>query len=440
MIWLYRTLFLPGFLLALPYYGLRMWRRGGYGKGFRQRFGCFGHLPEKAPGVQRIWLQAVSVGEVLAVGPLIEALQQRGDMEIVLTTTTSTGYAEAQKRYQGKVLAVGVFPLDFWPLSAKAWRRIRPDAVILTESELWPEHLHRASRLGVPAFLVNARMSDKSYTRYRKYPPLARWLLGQLVHVYAASQPDQQRLLALGAAPESTVATGSIKLDVDPGPGLGAEERRALRESLGFTPKAGENCFVLAGASTWPGEEAALLQAQRLLIGEGVDCRLLLVPRHAERAGEIVRLLEQQPLTWHRRSSDTAPPNDLCIHLADTTGELSRLVQAADLAFVGKSLPPNKGGQTPIEAAGSGIPVLMGPEMGNFKAVVQALLRNGAAKTVTDARELSREVLGLAKDPGKLEAMGAAGKAWHARNRGSSQRIAESIRADLRHAPDKEGI
>ncbi|MGB0344958.1 MAG: 3-deoxy-D-manno-octulosonic acid transferase, partial [Coraliomargarita sp.] len=221
---------------------------------------------------------------------------------------------------------------------------------------------------------------------------------------------------------------------------LGAEERTALRESLGFTPKARENCFVLAGASTWPGEEAALLQTQRLLIDEGVDCRLLLVPRHAERAGEIVRLLEQQPLRWHRRSSDTAPPNDLCIHLADTTGELSRLVQAADLAFVGKSLPPNKGGQTPIEAAGSGIPVLMGPKMGNFKAVVQALLRNGAAQTVTDAGELSREVLGLAKDPGKLEAMGAAGKAWHARNRGSSQRIAESIRADLRHAPDKEGI
>lgn len=429
----YRILFIPLFLLALPYYGLRMLRRGGYGKGFQQRFGFFPHLPSAAPGVQRIWLQAASVGEVLAIGPLINELQKKHDIEIVLTTTTSTGFAEAKKRYPKIALEIGIFPLDFWLFSALAWRRIQPDAVILTESELWPEHLHRAEKKGVPAFLVNARISDKSFVRYRKCRPLAQWLLGHLVHIYAASQQDQQRLLKLGAMPERTVATGSIKLDVGLGPELDAEGRESLRKELGFTSNTQNECFVLVGASTWPGEEAALLATQRAFIGEGIDCRLLLVPRHAERASEIVRLLQGQALSWHQRSSGATPANGLQIHLADTTGELATLLQAADLAFVGKSLPPNKGGQTPIEAAGTGIPVLIGPEMQNFESVVAALLRNGAARTVKDAEDLSIQSLALAKDLEALSSMGAAGKAWHERNRGSSQRIAESIRADLRH-------
>ncbi|MGC6456483.1 MAG: 3-deoxy-D-manno-octulosonic acid transferase [Coraliomargaritaceae bacterium] len=438
MILFYRIIFIPLLLLVLPYYGWRMLRRGGYGKGFWQRFGYFPHLPSVAVGKQRIWLQAVSVGEVLAVGPLIQALQQNHDVEIVLTTTTSTGFAEARKRYQEQVLAIGLFPIDFWFCSALAWRRIQPDAVILTESELWPEHLYRAKLREVPAFLVNARVSDKSFARYQKIRLLAEWLLGQLVHIYAASQHDQERLLQLGATPERTVATGSIKLDVDLGPALKAEERCRLRESLGFATGSEDDCFVLVGASTWPGEEAALLTTQQALIGEGIDCRLLLVPRHAERAREIVRLLEGQGLSWHQRTSGATPAKDLRIHLADTTGELTSLLQAADLAFVGKSLPPNQGGQTPIEAAGMGIPVLMGPEMKNFKAVVAALLRHGAAHTVRDEADLWTQSLKLAKDPEVLSTMSAAGKAWHERNRGSSERIAISIRADLQYSDPVE--
>lgn len=436
MIFFYRIIFIPLLLLALPYYGLRMLRRGGYGRGFAQRFGFFPRLPSVAAGKQRIWLQAVSVGEVLAIGPLIDALQKNHDVEIILTTTTSTGFAEARKRYSENALAIGIFPLDFWPCSALAWHRIQPDAVILTESELWPEHLYRAKRREVPAFLVNARVSDKSFGRYRKILPLADWLLGQLVHIYAASQHDQERLLQLGASPERTVATGSIKLDVDLGPGLEADERSTLREALGFTTDGEDGCFVLVGASTWPGEEVALLTTQRDLIEAGIDCRLLLVPRHAERAQEIVRLLEGQELPWHQRSTGEAPAEGLRIHLADTTGELTSLLQGADLAFVGKSLAPNRGGQTPIEAAGMGVPVLMGPEMKNFKAVVAALLRNGAACTVKDTADLSAQSLELAKDLEALSTMGAAGKAWHERNRGSSQRIAESIRVDLSHGDE----
>ena len=132
MIWFYRLLYLPALLIALPYYLVRMWRRGGYARSFQHRFGRFHRMDASAETTTRIWLQAVSVGEVLAVGPLIEALQRDGGVEIVLTTTTSTGYAEARKRYAGKVERIGIFPLDFWLFNRAAWKRIQPDAIILT--------------------------------------------------------------------------------------------------------------------------------------------------------------------------------------------------------------------------------------------------------------------------------------------------------------------
>lgn len=433
MIWLYRLLFLPGLLVALPYYLLRMRRRGGYRKDFQHRFGRFRRLAPPAKGTQRVWVQAVSVGEVLAVGPLLDALQRFGDVEVVLTTTTSTGYAEARKRYADKVLTVGIFPLDFWLFSRMAWARIQPDAIVLTESELWPEHLRRARKTDTPAFLVNARMSDRSFRRYLKVRPLAGWLFSQLDHIYTASTLDQERYIQLGAKPEATVSTGSIKLDVAIDPLLSAAERAALRLDLGFP----ESAFVLLGSSTWPGEEAVLLAAQRALIERGVDCRLLLVPRHAERAPELVRLLEGQDLTWYQRSTGGEVPVNLQIHLADTTGELTRLTQVADLAFVGKSLEPHRGGQTPIEAAGLGVPVLMGPNMTNFKLIAAALVHVEAAEVLADAAALELRIGSLCVDVAKRSEMGKRGRAWHQKNRGSSQRIAEGIRSDLMFAREE---
>ena len=177
MIWFYRLIYLPGLLIALPYYIIRMWRRGGYAKSFQHRFGQFHRLEPVAAGKKRIWLQAVSVGEVLAVGPLIDALQKDTNIEIVLTTTTSTGYSEARKRYTGTVKSIGIFPLDFWLFSLTTWNRIQPSAVILTESELWPEHLHQARKRKIPAHLINARISDSSFRRYQLVPTLTRRLL-----------------------------------------------------------------------------------------------------------------------------------------------------------------------------------------------------------------------------------------------------------------------
>ncbi len=428
MILLYRILFLPALLLALPYYLMRMWRRGGYRRDFHHRLGLFQQLASPSQDKPRIWLQAVSVGEVLAVGPLIAALQREGRTEIVLTTTTSTGYSEARKRYADQVLAIGIFPLDFWLFSRLAWQRIQPDALILTESELWPEHLHQARVRNVPAYLVNARMSDTSFRRYQKLPVFARRLLQKFSAIFAASEHDAVRLQQLGMMPERIHSTGSIKLDVALPPPIDPQERQALLAELGLVQSGGGQApLILLGSSTWPGEEAALLEILAALRQTGVDLRLLLVPRHAERRAEIIPLLQKQTFAWHQRSSGQAPTDGIIIHFADTTGELSRLTQIADLAFIGKSLPPNQGGQTPIEAAGLGVPVLMGPNMNNFKAIARALIEVGAARRVNDAADLQQQLAGLVKNREQRLAMGATGRAWHQKNRGSSQRIADHI-------------
>jgi len=158
MLWLYRIIFLPALVLSAPVYLRRMRRRGGYGGNFTQRFGAHDGLPAKRPGVKRVWLQAVSVGEMLAIAPMLEALAKEGGTEVYLTTTTSTGYRLAKERYTGLTIGIGYFPLDWWLFSRRAWRHIAPDLVILTEGERWPELIHQATKRHVPVLGINARL------------------------------------------------------------------------------------------------------------------------------------------------------------------------------------------------------------------------------------------------------------------------------------------
>ncbi len=421
MIWLYRLLFLPVLLVLLPGYVRRMSRRGGYREGFSGRFGAVRDLPARRPGVRRVWIQAVSVGEMLAIAPVLQALHRRADLEVYLTTTTSTGAAVARERYASLVAAIGYFPLDWWAFSARAWRRIQPDLVVLTESEFWPEHLHQAARRGVPVLCINGRLSDRSFGRMMRLRGIVQRMARGVTRVLACSQLDGSRFaqLALGAVPVDVV--GSIKLDVEI-PRLDDAAGARLRASLGIP--TGD--FVLLGSSTWPGEEAALLDTLRQMRATGVSCSLVLVPRHAERRDEIRTLLRQSGLRFHLRSTGPAA-EQVDVAVGDTTGELRTITQVADLVFVGKSLPPHEQGQTPVEAAILEKPVLFGPGMSNFREIVAGLVMGGAARVVHDPDELTQAVLQLIRSPDEREAMARAAGAWHAANRGAIDKTTAAI-------------
>jgi 3-deoxy-D-manno-octulosonic-acid transferase len=418
MSWAYRILFPLLLIPALPYYFWRMLRRGGYGSGFSQRFGFFPSQGPKTPGKRRFWLQAVSVGEIEAIGPLLRQLQATGEAEIILTTTTSTGYRLAKERYADVAQTIGIFPADLWPCSALAWRRIRPDVVILVEGELWPEHLAQARARGVPAYLINGRISDKSFARHQRFRKLSHHVLGHFRQIAAGSEEDARRFRVLGF--DSTI-TGNIKFDVASDAPMSAEERARLRADLGFG--ADPRTVVLLGSSTWKGEETALLKIIRELRAAGTDVRLLLVPRHSERRAEVAAEVSASGLDWHQRSSGgPIAPAGTIVHLADTTGELRRLTRAADLAFCGKSLAPHEGGQTPIECAAAGVAILYGPRMTNFRDICRGLEKAKAASRAEDGDALGGKIRTLCGDERERTEMGRNGAAWHQGNRGATER------------------
>lgn len=425
LLWIYRLCFPILLLLSAPYYLWRMRRRRGYTEHFGNRFGAGDPLPEARPGVRRVWLQAVSVGEMLAVGPVIEALAQDANLELYLTTTTSTAFALAQDRYRGKVIAVEYFPLDWCFFSARTWRRVKPDLVILAEGERWPEHLAQARRRNVPVICINARMSDRSYRRLRRVRPLVRPLFANITRLLPSSELDARRFVELGFPAERMVTTGNIKLDVSI-KRLTEEEKRSLRRDLGLP----ESVPLVLGSSTWPGEEAVLLEAWHRLRSEGFVCALLLVPRHAERRGEISQLLTEAGVTFHLRSTGVAP-RQVEVAVGDTTGELRAFTQLADVVFVGKSLPPHHEGQTPVEAAVLGKAIVHGPQLTNFRVIAEELQAEGAARAVRDAGEVAPTLAELMKSQGRRDAMGAAAQAWHRRNQGAVARTVAIIHAEF---------
>ena len=421
VIWLYRFLFIPAFLLLLPYYLIRMVRRGGYLRDFKQRIGfapCLGRSEGR-----RVWIQAVSVGEVLAVEPLVDGLIGLG-YEIVLTTTTSTGYKLARKKYDSKVRFTGLFQLDFLPIVRSSWKRLRPDICLLMESELWPEHLWQAHQRKVPIILVNARMSDRSFKRAKlvkfAYAPLLQSLAGLM----ASGQQDLDRYLDLGIDPEKAQLTGNLKIDVELSPVIDAERKAKLMDEIGFS----KNIPVILGSSTWAGEELALTEVTQQLILAGIQCHLLLVPRHAERRGEIRKQLEGQSLSWHFRSDSLSPPITTTIYVADTTGELVKFTQISSVAFIGKTLSPNKGSQTPIEAAALGIPTIFGPATNNFRIICEELEEAEASVRVQDIDTLFEVLKALLDDTDRLNNMSRAATNWHKANLGASERTLEFIK------------
>jgi 3-deoxy-D-manno-octulosonic-acid transferase len=414
MIWIfYNIVFVLIFPLLLPHFLLRMKRRGGYGADFAQRVGRY--RPEVLDRLgcrDRVWLHAVSVGELYVALRLIEGWRAREpEVAFALTVTTSTAYAIARRELKDPDVAL-YFPVDFPPVMRRAFDVIRPRCLVLVEVELWPNLIRIAREYGLPVYLVNGRMSDRSFKGYLKLRALTRRLLPLFDLIGVQAELDRRRFIALGADPVRTVVFGSAKYDVALAtPPVGGEAAGAVLHAVGIGPEH----RVLLGGSTWPGEEEALVDLYRGLKTRYRNLVLVLAPRHVERVPEVVAQLKPRVGKLVLRSSvkekpAIAPAFPPDILLIDTTGELKHFYAHADVIFIGKSLTQH-GGQNPIEPALYGKPVVVGPNMENFAAILEDFHASGALVQVVDLQGLRRAVDDLLCAPEKREALGAAARA-----------------------------
>ena len=428
MIWIYRLLFFPVFILSVPWVLWHVKRRGGYGKDMMQRFGRIPDSSGKSRDIKRIWIQAVSVGEVRALRSFLTKLDSEKQAEVFLTTTTSTGYKIAKDNYSELTKGIYYFPIDFPLFNRKTWNRIQPDLCILTEGELWPEHIHTAKMRGVPIVLINARMSDSTLKTYLSLRGLAKNIFKSLDLVVASSEGNAIRFKRLGCPHENIKVAGNLKCDIPIPDLLSEDERTTLAKELGLPVKTppDSNTIILCGASTWLGEEAGLFKIAKKLRSEGIDLRLIVTPRHAERKKEIKADLEPFDLSSHFRSEGPAE-NEVEICIADTTGELHKFLQVSDFVFIGKSLPPHKGGQTPIEAGMLKKPILLGPGMSNFRDIANSLIRFGIAIEIQDEQSLENAVRTFCLDPNRIQNQTTKADDWLKANQGATERTLQFL-------------
>ena len=406
-------------LIAVPFWVLRLYvlslSNSDRRKRLRERF-AFG-LPQRTDQRPLIWIHAVSVGEVAAAEPLIKALFDKHDEAMVLLTTmTPTGSQRAQMLKTDRLLHC-YLPYDIPLLIRRLIRKLRPDLLILMETELWPNLLNVCAQESVSTLLANGRLSARSARRYGFAAGFSRKMLSTLDMIAAQSGSDAERFLALGASGDRVVITGSLKFHIT-APDLSAAESGIFASIR----KSGRP--VLIAASTRANEEEKVLGAYSQMLRKVPNLLLLLVPRHTERFEQVGQLCQSLEFHWQRRSKDKDLQPDTQIVLGDSMYELARYYACADLAFVGGSLV-DTGCQNVLEPAAQGLPIITGPSQFNFKTICEQLEAAGALITVADSSGLAETAIELFNDEQRSKAMGKAGKELVA---GNQQALPEHLR------------
>jgi 3-deoxy-D-manno-octulosonic-acid transferase len=414
-------------LVCAPWLVYRAARTGRYRHGLAEK--VLGESPLRIDDRPCVWFHAVSVGEVLLLKPLLRELaRRRPGWDLVVSTTTTTGLAVARRTYPDLVTFYA--PLDFSWATRRAVARVRPTVLALVELELWPNLVRAAKNAGARIAIINGRLSVRSHRGYRRLRgPLAR-TLRRLDAVAAQTEEYARRFVDLGIPSHRVRVTGSVKYD-----GLESDRNNprtlGLRRALGLSPAE----IVFVAGSTMEGEEAAALAAYRAARREHPQLRLIIVPRHAERFEKVAAWLRQQGETVVRRSlvgagavaaplTRVGPPP---VILVDTIGELSSVWGLADVAFVGGSLEPGRGGQNMMEPAAFGAAVMFGPYTENFRDTVEPLLARGAARQVAGAGALAAALLDDLNDPESAAARGAAGRAFVLAQNGAADRTLDEL-------------
>jgi len=420
ILFFYNLALLAALVLSAPWWLFRMATTHKYREGLRERLGWvrpeLRGLGTKTP---LIWLHAVSVGEVLAITRLVKELDAAlPDYFVAISTTTRTGQALARERFGSN--RVFYCPLDL-PWAVRAYlRALQPRLLILAETEFWPNLLSGCARRGIPVAVVNARISDRSWPRYRLLRALWRPFLSRLSCLLAQSPTDAERLRALGC--QWVTVAGNLKFDV-----RAAQEADATTE---LKHRAVGLRLVVAG-STLEGEEAALLEAWPRLLAADPQLLLVLGVRHPERFAAVAALLDQSGLAWVRRSAWLTEKKEESLALGqivllDTIGELASVYSLAAVAFVGGSLIP-AGGHNPLEPAQFGVPIVMGPHYANFRAITDDLLQQQAVR-IASRETLASVLIELLQDSGAARALGERARRVFASQAGATGRAVEAIK------------
>jgi 3-deoxy-D-manno-octulosonic-acid transferase len=419
----YNVALLIGLVVSAPWWLWRMATTHKYREGLGERLGGVPERLRSEPDTRPvIWIHAVSVGEVLAVSRLISELDHAlPGHRILLSTTTRTGQDLARQRIGAN--RVFYAPLDL-PWATRAYLdTLRPELLVLAETEFWPNLLAGCFRRGIPVAVVNARISDRSWPRYRALRGLWKHFLSRLSLVLAQSDVDADRLRALGCPADRVSVAGNLKFDI-----RAAQEAEATRMLKTLAPNA---VFVVAG-STLEGEESAVIAAHRSVLPQYPSLITVLAPRHPERFDYVAALLDASGVPWVRRSSwkgngalSLLGPGQIV--LLDSIGELASVYSLASVAFVGGSLVP-AGGHNPLEPAQFGVPIVMGPHYANFRSITEDLRAHDALR-IAQKENLWPVLDELLGDREAAEAIGKRAREVFEQQAGATARCVEAIRA-----------
>lgn len=402
---------------------------------FPDRFGWRMERVPPASGRERIWIHAVSVGETLSAAPLVRRLRGRlPGVEILFSTVTVTGRDAAEKTLAAETDARFYFPFDLPGIAGKFLDRLRPDVVVILETEIWPNFLAECSKRGIPAMIVNGRISERSFRGYARFRFLFSRVLACLASITTQTEEDARRFLALGAPSAAVTATGNMKFDVAP-PAAGQSPLHALLKG-----DREEGTRWLVAGSTHEGEEAAVLRAFDKARSVDRSMKLLLAPRHPERFDSVEELCRREGFETVRRTRVSRDAGEALpeVILLDTVGELPSAYAAADIAFVGGSLVP-KGGHNILEPALYGVPTVVGPHMENFREIDEIFTDAGAVCKVKDAAGLASLLVRFASDPFAEHETGRRARELLAAFRGATERNAEIVERALSLRRRKSG-
>lgn len=437
---IYSLLLTLGFVILLPRFAIDALRRGKYVSGLRERLGKLPRIDTQNRPL--IWLHCVSVGETEAARPLVGTLLDRfPNYALVVSTTTVTGQRVARSAFGSYAAAIFYFPIDWAWTVRRALRVLNPSAVLIMETELWPNLLRECHARKIPVVIANGRISDGSFRHYKFIGPFMRRVLGNLRFALMQSEQDAARIRGLGMPEERIAVPGNLKFDSSETE-VDNYVTAEIRDRFGFD---GTHPLIVA-ASTHAPEEFVTLEAFKRIKNSqpGNDARLLIAPRHPERFREVASLLQRSGLTWTRRSDRPSTQDATAeVVLLDTIGELRAVYPLAEIVFVGGSIAPF-GGHNVLEPAASGACVITGPNTQNFSAVTKTLLDDNAMIRLSElsapesSKELASVVLQLLSDKSGRHEIGRRALEVCQRNRGATERTVRII-ANILAAPGIAG-